>query len=199
MEPVLLDFPFHGRWLTQNSPARRIPSHGTHRFGVTYAIDFVAVDSRGRSAPRMWRSLFSVEPPELFRGFGESVHAPAGGTVVIAHDGEPDHVAADRSWPSSRTHSPRPDAPGRDPRDRRKPRGGRPVPGGAVRRTGPPSPRLGLSPAGGPRRRRRPGRPVRQLRQQHRAARSRPGHRLHRLADCPRGAPGVPALRGWCQ
>lgn len=93
MEPVLLDFPFHGRWLTRNSPARRVPSHGTHRFGVTYAIDFVAVDARGRSARRTWRSLFSVEPPELFRGFGESVHAPAGGTVVIAHDGEPDHVA----------------------------------------------------------------------------------------------------------
>ena len=99
MDPVVLDLPFRGRWLTQNSPARRVPSHGTDLLGVTYAIDFVAVDERGRSAPRTWRSLFWVEPPELFRGFGAPVLAPAGGTVVVAHDGEPDHVAR-RSQPA---------------------------------------------------------------------------------------------------
>ena len=43
-DPVLLELPFRGRWQARNSPARRVPSHGTHRFGVTYAIDFVAVD-----------------------------------------------------------------------------------------------------------------------------------------------------------
>lgn len=90
---VLLDLPFRGRWLTRNSPARRIPSHGTDAFGVTYAVDFIAVDSRGRSASRTWRTLFSVEAPELFLGFGEPILAPAAGTVVIAHDGEPDHEA----------------------------------------------------------------------------------------------------------
>ena len=99
MDPVVLDFPFRGRWLTQNSPARRIPSHGTDLFGVTYAIDFVAVDERGRSAPRGWRSVLSVERPEIFRGFGVPILAPVSGTVVIAHDGEPDHVAR-RSQPA---------------------------------------------------------------------------------------------------
>src|SRR5262245_1510144 len=92
-DAVLLDLPFRGRWLARNSPARRVPSHGTHAFGVTYAIDFVAVDDRGRSAPRTWRTLFSVESPDLFRGFGEPILSPAVGTVVVAHDGEPDHVA----------------------------------------------------------------------------------------------------------
>lgn len=92
-DAVLLDLPFRGRWLARNSPARRVPSHGTDAFGVTYAIDFIAVDSRGRSAPRTWRTLLSVEAPELFRGFGEPILAPAAGTVVIAHDGEPDHEA----------------------------------------------------------------------------------------------------------
>jgi hypothetical protein len=90
---VLLDLPFRGRWLARNSPARRVPSHGTDAFGVTYAIDYIAVDDRGRSAPRTWRTLLSVEAPELFRGFGEPILAPAAGTVVIAHDGEPDHAA----------------------------------------------------------------------------------------------------------
>ncbi|GAA3622642.1 M23 family metallopeptidase [Microlunatus ginsengisoli] len=99
MTPVLLDFPFRGRWLAQNSPARRVPSHGTDLFGVTYAIDFVAVDERGRSAPRSWRSVLAVEPPEIFRGFGLPILAPAGGTVILVHDGEPDH-AARRSQPA---------------------------------------------------------------------------------------------------
>jgi hypothetical protein len=92
-DAVLLDLPFRGRWLARNSPARRVPSHGTDAFGTTYAIDFINVDSRGRSAPRTWRTFFSVEAPELFRGFGEPILAPAAGTVVIAHDGEPDHEA----------------------------------------------------------------------------------------------------------
>jgi peptidase M23-like protein len=92
-DPVLLDLPFRGLWLARNSPARRVPSHGTHAFGVTYAIDFIAVDEHGRPAPRTWRSVFAVEPPEVFRGFGEPILAPAGGTVVAAHDGEADHAA----------------------------------------------------------------------------------------------------------
>lgn len=97
--PVVLDLPFVGRWQARNSPARRVPSHGTHRFGVTYAIDFVPVDDRARSAPRSWRSWLSVERPEIFVGFGTPVLAPADGTVAFAHDGEPDHEAR-RSQPA---------------------------------------------------------------------------------------------------
>ena len=41
-DPVVLAYPFRGRWMARNSPARRIPSHGTHLFGVTHAIDFIA-------------------------------------------------------------------------------------------------------------------------------------------------------------
>lgn len=91
--PLLLDLPFRGRWRTENSPARQVPSHGTHAFGVTYAIDFVAVDDRGRSAPPSWRSVLSVEAPERFVGFGVPILAPLSGTVVATHDGEPDHQA----------------------------------------------------------------------------------------------------------
>ncbi len=97
--PVLLTLPFRGRWQARNSPARRIPSHGTHQLGVTYAIDFVAVDGRDRSAPRSWRSLLAVEPPEIFVGFGAPVLAPADGLVALVHDGETDHRAR-RSLPA---------------------------------------------------------------------------------------------------
>lgn len=92
-EPVVLAYPFSGRWLTRNSPARRVPSHGTHLMGTTYAIDFIPVDARGRSAPWNWRAAVATEAPENFVGFGAPILAPCSGRVVIAHDGEPDHEA----------------------------------------------------------------------------------------------------------
>lgn len=92
-------FPFTGRWLVQNSPADRVPSHGTTQFASSYAIDFVPVDGRGRTAPFTARSLLRPESPERFPGFGRAVLAPVDGVVVAAHDGERDH-AAHRGLPS---------------------------------------------------------------------------------------------------
>ena len=92
-EPVVLSLPFTGGWLVQNSPASRVPSHGTTLFGSSYAIDFVPVGVDGRSAPRTVRSLLGTESPEVFIGFGRSILAPVSGEVVGVHDGEVDHVA----------------------------------------------------------------------------------------------------------
>ncbi|MGR2752458.1 M23 family metallopeptidase [Agromyces arachidis] len=96
---IELALPFRGRWMARNSPARRVPSHGTHLMGTTYAIDFIPLDADGSPAPRTWRSLIATEPPEDFPGFGRPVLAPADGTVVLAHDGEADHEAR-RSQPA---------------------------------------------------------------------------------------------------
>jgi hypothetical protein len=93
VRPVPLELPFRGRWRARNSPARRVPSHGTHLFGLTYSIDFIAVGGDGRSAPRTWRSALRPEPPEGFHGFGAPILAPVTGTVAVAHDGEADHEA----------------------------------------------------------------------------------------------------------
>lgn len=58
---------FEGEWLTEVSPTRRVPSHGTDLFGTTYALDFLVVDDDGRTAPaRSLRTVFATEPPELF-------------------------------------------------------------------------------------------------------------------------------------
>lgn len=92
--PLELHLPFHGTWTVQNSPANRVPSHGTDLFGTRYAIDFIAVDRQGRTAAsRSWRSALTTEPPELFFGYGLGVLAPRAGTVRVAHDGEADHAA----------------------------------------------------------------------------------------------------------
>ncbi|EOM75708.1 M23 family peptidase [Rhodococcus rhodnii] len=97
--PIALAYPFADRWLVQNSRADRVPSHGTTLFGSSYAIDFVPVDADGRTAPITLASLIRPEPPERFPGFGLPVLAPVSGTIVAAHDAEPDH-AAYRGLPS---------------------------------------------------------------------------------------------------
>lgn len=98
--PVNLAYPFTGRWLVQNSPANRIPSHGTHLFATAYAIDFVPVTDTGRTAPITLGALVKPEPAERFPGFGRPILAPFDG-VVAAHDSEPDHHAH-RGLPSIR-------------------------------------------------------------------------------------------------
>src|SRR6478609_2264195 len=91
---VVLSLPFEGRWLVQNSPARRVPSHGTDLMGTRYAIDFVAVDQGRRTAGRRdWRTLLGTEPAGRFFAFGRPILAPADGRVVRVHDGEVDHEA----------------------------------------------------------------------------------------------------------
>ena len=92
--PVVLALPFTKSWLAVNTPARRVPSHGTYFAGQTYAFDFVAVDARRRSTDvRDWRSFVATEPVERFFGFGRSILSPAAGQVIAVHDGEPDLTA----------------------------------------------------------------------------------------------------------
>jgi hypothetical protein len=93
LDQVALTLPFRGTWRAEMSPARRIPSHGTHLFATTYAIDFVAVQGRRSATTRDWRAAFSTEPPERFFAFGQPILAPASGRVVRIHDGEADHEA----------------------------------------------------------------------------------------------------------
>lgn len=91
---VDVSLPFTGTWKVQNSPRRRVPSHGSDLLGTTYAIDFVGVDERDRTAPSVsWRTVLSTEPPELFFAFGRPILAPVSGRVVAVHQGEMDHGA----------------------------------------------------------------------------------------------------------
>lgn len=92
-DQVILRLPFRGPWLARNSPARRVPSHGTHLFATTYAMDFIAVRERHTATTRDWRALLSTEPVDRFFAFGQPILAPATGRVASVHDGEADHVA----------------------------------------------------------------------------------------------------------
>ncbi|RWZ85118.1 M23 family metallopeptidase [Glutamicibacter sp. HZAU] len=90
---VHLSYPFTGLWLVQNSPADRVPSHGTTLLASSYAIDFVQVDEQGRSAPVTARTWLGTEEPTSFFGFGAPILAPFAGTVIAADDSMPDHRA----------------------------------------------------------------------------------------------------------
>ncbi|SNT55801.1 Peptidase family M23 [Asanoa hainanensis] len=90
---VVLTLPFRGTWLARNSPARRVPSHGTDLFATTYAMDFIAVRNRRTAHVRDWRALAGTEPVERFFAFDEPILAPAAGRVVAVFDGRSDEVA----------------------------------------------------------------------------------------------------------
>ncbi len=95
--PIEVDAPVTGRWVAVNSPADKVPSHGLHAYGQTYAIDLVHEPTEGS------RPEFGAGPafrlPEDFPAFGRPVLAPADGTVVRARGGERDHRSRS-SWPS---------------------------------------------------------------------------------------------------
>ena len=87
--PVRLRSPVAGRWRAINSPADRVPSHGLHAYGQTFAVDLVHEPGDGRRPRVGWWPL--GRRPEDFPGFGREVRAPAGGVVIRAQDGRRDH------------------------------------------------------------------------------------------------------------
>lgn len=84
-----LDLPVQGRWVALNSPASRVPSHGLHAYGQTYAIDLVYDPADGSRPGFAWRPL--TRPARDFPGFGRRVSAPVSGRVVRVHRNARDH------------------------------------------------------------------------------------------------------------
>jgi hypothetical protein len=105
LTPVVVDLPLMGEWIVPNTPAKKIPSHGTDMLGQRYAFDFVGIDPRSKSA-RFYRPsplqyfFFGVRLQDCF-GWGKPIYAAAAGVVVRAEDGWPErelvHPARDIS------------------------------------------------------------------------------------------------------
>ncbi|MER6995192.1 M23 family metallopeptidase [Streptomyces sp. NPDC000410] len=95
-EPVETDCPVTGRWSALNSPADKVPSHGTHLYGQTYAIDITAEsDPDSEESPRpgfAW--IWPVaRRSQDFPAFGAPLLAVADATVVRATDRQRDHLS----------------------------------------------------------------------------------------------------------
>ncbi|MFC9946745.1 M23 family metallopeptidase [Streptomyces pratensis] len=89
---VEVEPPVTGRWTALNSPAGKVPSHGTHGYGQSYAIDIVAEPEEGSRPP--FRPLWPVARPNSdFPAFGAPLVAVADATVVHASDGMRDHLS----------------------------------------------------------------------------------------------------------
>ncbi|EPR76740.1 secreted peptidase [Leifsonia rubra CMS 76R] len=87
--------PVFGRWRALSSPATKVPSHGTHEYGQTWALDIVAVPPGSVATP--FGGLRGSLPPEAFPSFGQPVFAGGNGTVALSRDGAPDRRSRN-SW-----------------------------------------------------------------------------------------------------
>jgi murein DD-endopeptidase MepM/ murein hydrolase activator NlpD len=91
---VVVEFPLRGEgWVAVNSPADRIPSHGTNMLGQRYAYDFLKADQRAQvhyhPAGYLRTLLFGVPTRECY-AWGAPVHSVFDGEVVVAVDGLPE-------------------------------------------------------------------------------------------------------------
>jgi hypothetical protein len=95
-DPVVVAFPLRGEWIAENTPAHRIPSHGTDMLGQRYAFDFVRTDHRKgfhlHPAGTLRSYVIGGRTRECY-GWGQPVHAAFAGEVVTAVDGVPE-----RGW-----------------------------------------------------------------------------------------------------
>lgn len=91
--PVEVEPPVTGRWSALNSPADKVPSHGTHGFGQTYAIDITAEPEPGPARPAPVWFWPVARPARAYPAFGAPLHAVADATVVHAEDGQRDHLS----------------------------------------------------------------------------------------------------------
>jgi hypothetical protein len=97
-DPIAVATPVRGRWIAVNSPADKVPSHGVHSAGQTYALDLV----HWPDANEAWKPVHAwplMRRPEDFPGFGEPVFSPADGRVVRSRDWWRDHWSRN-SWPA---------------------------------------------------------------------------------------------------
>lgn len=89
--PIVLEFPLRGEWLSPNTPGTKIPSHGTNQLGTRYAYDFIQVDWDRTGLPAYRVSfpqyIFFGVPLEKYYCWGQEVYAPCDGVVVVAEDG----------------------------------------------------------------------------------------------------------------
>ncbi len=91
---VIVDFPLRGEWVAVNTPARRIPSHGTDLFGQRYAYDFLKLKRKKPFKASVLRYCLIGIPIKSCYCWREEIHACLEGEVVEVIDGlkEPGRV-----------------------------------------------------------------------------------------------------------
>ena len=89
-----------GEWRAINTPAERVPSHGTDYFGQRYAYDFARLSPDGRRyTPRglLWQ-LAAAQPVSAFFSWGQPVFTAFAGYVIAVGDEWPDRARINAIW-----------------------------------------------------------------------------------------------------
>lgn len=99
-----------------NTPAERVPSHGTNYFGQRYAYDFARSepDDVKFLRPGMARQLLTIVDAADFHAWNEPVHSAAAGEVIEIGEGWPDRVTINALWQLGRVMLAQPQIKGRD-------------------------------------------------------------------------------------
>ena len=96
---AIVEFPLRGEWVAANTPAERVPSHGTDYFGQRYAIDFARMNEQSMfHGGTMWRHLLLTVPADMFFCWNEPVTAAFAGEVVGVGDGWFDRARCNLFW-----------------------------------------------------------------------------------------------------
>lgn len=97
---AVVDFPLRGEWCAINTPAHRVPSHGTDYFGQRYAYDFARLDPSGISFHRgsFLRHLTTGIHASEFFCWDEPVYSAFEGRVLAARDSWPDRGRVSLPW-----------------------------------------------------------------------------------------------------
>jgi hypothetical protein len=92
--PILVDAPLRGEWVATQTPAHRVPSHGTDYLGQRFAFDFVRLklSSNLPYERGFWRHLLVSLPAQSFLCWDEPVLSVADGVVAIIGEGWPDRL-----------------------------------------------------------------------------------------------------------
>jgi hypothetical protein len=97
---TVVDFPLRGEWRALNTPAKRVPSHGTDYFGQRYAYDFVRTDETGTRfhSGSLVLHLLGVVPAAAFLCWDEAIYSAFAGRVISVGDGWPDRMRVNALW-----------------------------------------------------------------------------------------------------
>ena len=103
--PAIVEFPLRGEWRAVNTPAERVPSHGTDFFAQRYAYDFTRMDAAGTryGSAGLVRQFLGVMSASAFFAWDQPVASVFRGRVLAAKDGAPDRALVNSLWEAARS------------------------------------------------------------------------------------------------
>lgn len=97
---VVVGAPLSGEWVALQTPAERVPSHGTDYLGQRYAYDFVRW-APGVNLPYergLWKHLLAAQPSSAFLCWDQPVFSVFEGIVTETGDGWSDRSSVNLVW-----------------------------------------------------------------------------------------------------